>query len=304
METYQVSKHGAGISTRARCGSQRPAGRLSSRVRSAQHRVRGGAWAGSAGARRAPRAPAALAGGRPGVLVPACGARSTASAARPGPDLRGRGGRSERRPVLYGLMRADGNTPDRFVTPRVDLRLPERKPARPPGGAGREVGLSYYATRTAVITGAGSGIGRALATGLARRGAQLALSDRDADAVADTAQQCQLAGGRVRTDTVDVTDRQAVLDYSAAVLGDFGGVDLVFCVAGVIHTGSLLASEFAAIDHVINVNQIGVINTAKAFLPHLISSGGGHIVTFSSGFGLMAAPHYSAYNASKFAVRG
>ena len=164
--------------------------------------------------------------------------------------------------------------------------------------------MSYYATRTAVITGAGSGIGRALATGLARRGAQLALSDRDADAVAGTAQQCRLAGSRVRADTVDVTDRRAVLGYPAAVLSDFGCVDLVFCVAGVIHTGSLLASEFAAIDHVINVNLGGVINTAKAFLPHLISSGGGHIVTFSSGFGLMAAPHYSAYNASKFAVRG
>ena len=164
--------------------------------------------------------------------------------------------------------------------------------------------MSYYATRTAVITGAGSGIGRALATGLARRGAQLALSDRDADAVADTAQQCRLAGSRVRADTVDVTDRRAVLGYPAAVLSDFGRVDLVFCVAGVIHTGSLLASEFPDIDHVINVNLGGVINTAKAFLPHLISSGGGHIVTFSSGFGLMAAPHYSAYNASKFAVRG
>jgi short-subunit dehydrogenase len=166
------------------------------------------------------------------------------------------------------------------------------------------VGLSYYATRTAVITGAGSGIGRALATGLARRGAHLALSDRDAGAVAETAQQCRLAGSRVRADTVDVTDRQAVLGYPAAVLGDFAHVDLVFCVAGVIHTGSLMASGFPDIDHVINVNLFGVINTAKAFLPHLISSGSGHIVTVSSGFGLMAAPHYSAYNASKFAVRG
>ena len=164
--------------------------------------------------------------------------------------------------------------------------------------------MGYYATRIAVITGAGSGIGRALAAALARRGAHLALSDQDAAAVEETARQCRLAGGRVRADTVDVTDRQAVLDYSAAVLGDFGRIDLVFCVAGVIHTGTLLASGFSDIDHVINVNLFGTLNTAKAFLPGLISSGAGHIVTFSSGFGLMAAPHYSAYNASKFAVRG
>jgi NADP-dependent 3-hydroxy acid dehydrogenase YdfG len=167
----------------------------------------------------------------------------------------------------------------------MDLRLSDSKSA-PTRTSGQEVGLGYYATRIAVITGAGSGIGRALAMGLARRGAQLALSDRDADAVEDTARQCQLAGGRVRTDTIDVTNRRAVLDYSAAVFGDFGRIDLVFCVAGVIHTGSLLASEFSDIDHVISVNLFGVINMAKAFLPHLISSGGGHIVNFSSGFGL------------------
>jgi len=164
--------------------------------------------------------------------------------------------------------------------------------------------LGYYAARTAVITGAGSGIGRALAAGLARRGAHLALSDCDTTAVEETARQCRLSGARIRTDTVDVTDCGAVLGYSAAVLGDFGRIDLVFCAAGVIHTGSLVASDFTDLAHVINVNLYGVLHTAKAFLPPLISSGRGHIVTVSSGFGLMAAPHYSAYNASKFAVRG
>jgi short-subunit dehydrogenase len=164
--------------------------------------------------------------------------------------------------------------------------------------------LSYYAGRVAVITGAGSGIGRALALGLARRGAQLALVDRDADAVADIALRCRRAGVRVRAGTVDVTNRPAVLDYAATVLDCFGRVNLVFTVAGVIHTGSLLASEFADIDHVINVNLLGTMNVAKGFLPALLASGNGHVVTFSSGFGLVAAPHYSAYNASKFAVRG
>jgi short-subunit dehydrogenase len=163
--------------------------------------------------------------------------------------------------------------------------------------------VGYYSGRVAVVTGAGSGIGRAVAVALAAQGVDLALADRDGSAVASTAQQCQ-GGVRTRADIVDVTDRQAVLDCSTAVLADFGRIDLVFAAAGVIHAGSLLVSEFTDIDRVIEVNLLGVMQTAKAFLPALISSGRGHLVTFSSGFGLMAAPHYSAYSASKFAVRG
>lgn len=162
----------------------------------------------------------------------------------------------------------------------------------------------YYAGRTAVITGAGSGIGQALAFSLARRGARLALSDRDGAAVDGTAQRCRRDGGDARADTVDVTDGHAVLGYAADVCGHFGRVDLLFCVAGIIHTGSLLASELPEIELVITTNLLGVINTAKAYLPHLIASGGGHIVTLSSGFGIVGVPRYSAYCASKFAVRG
>jgi short-subunit dehydrogenase len=163
--------------------------------------------------------------------------------------------------------------------------------------------VGYYTGRVAVVTGAGSGIGRALAVSLAGQGAQLALADRDRDAVTATARLCP-EGARVRADAVDITDREAVLDHCAAVVSEFGGADLVFAAAGVIHTGSLLASEPADLSRVIEVNLLGTMHTAKAFLPALISSGRGHLVTFSSGFGLMAAPYYSAYSASKFAVRG
>lgn len=164
--------------------------------------------------------------------------------------------------------------------------------------------MGYYAGRVAVITGAGSGIGRALALGLARRGARLALSDRDGEAADDTARQCRRAGGQARAGTIDVTDRRALLDDAASVSGDFGRIDMVFCVAGIIHTGSLLASEFSDIELVIMTNLVGVINTAKAYLPHVIASGDGHIVTVSSGFGLVGIPHHSTYCATKFAVRG
>lgn len=160
-----------------------------------------------------------------------------------------------------------------------------------------------FAGKVAVVTGAGSGIGRALAVALTGQGAQLALADRDQQAVTATARLCP-DGARVRADAVDVTDWQAVLGYSAAVVSEFGGADMVFAVAGVIHTGSLLASEPGDLSRVIDVNVRGMMHTAKAFLPALAASGRGHLVTFSSGFGLMAAPRYSAYCASKFAIRG
>jgi NADP-dependent 3-hydroxy acid dehydrogenase YdfG len=162
----------------------------------------------------------------------------------------------------------------------------------------------YYANSVGVVTGAGAGIGRALALQLAGRGGRLALWDRDNDAVAATAATCREAGARVRVDVVDVTDSAAVLERALAVHAEFGRVNLVFCVAGVIHTGSVLDTDLADFQHVVDVNLWGVVHTVKAFLPLVISSGGGHIVTVSSAFGLMAAPRYSAYVTSKFAVRG
>jgi short-subunit dehydrogenase len=164
--------------------------------------------------------------------------------------------------------------------------------------------VGYYVGSVAVITGAGSGIGRALAVDLAGRGARLALSDRDGAAVAETARQCRLSPARVRADAVDVTDRPAVLEYASSVADDFGAVDMTFSVAGIIHTGSVLESRFSDIEQVLAVNFWGVVNITKAFLPYVIESKCGHIVNISSAFGLMSAPRYSAYNSSKFAVRG
>lgn len=164
--------------------------------------------------------------------------------------------------------------------------------------------MGYYAGRVAVITGAGSGIGRALACQLAAEGARLALLDRDADGLGETARRCRAGGAEVRADVADVTDRGALARCAAEAADELGGIGLVFCVAGVIHSGSLLASDFADIDRVIDVNLRGVVNTVKAFLPAVIASGGGHLVICSSGFGVIAVPRYSAYNASKFGVRG
>lgn len=158
--------------------------------------------------------------------------------------------------------------------------------------------------KVAVITGAGSGIGRALAIELSRRGANVALSDQDGAAVADTARHCELAGVRVRAETVDVTDWTAVQHSATGVDQEFGRVDAVFAVAGIIHRGSLLDSDISDFERVMAVNWRGMVHTVKAFLPYVVASASGHIVTFSSAFGLIATPKYSAYNSSKFAVRG
>ena len=164
--------------------------------------------------------------------------------------------------------------------------------------------LDSYAGRTAVITGAGSGIGQALAVRLAGLGAQLALLDVDGPSVTDTARQCQDAGAPARADTVDVRDQEALARCAAAVAEEFGRVDLLFCAAGVIHTGTVQASAWADVRRVIDVNLLGMMGTVSAFLPRLLASPAAHVVLCSSGYGLIAAPRFSAYCASKFGVRG
>ena len=158
--------------------------------------------------------------------------------------------------------------------------------------------------KVAVVTGAGSGIGRALACALARRGARLAISDVDASGLAETAKQLRVIGAAVHEVRLDVTDRAAVLRYADDVVTEYGSVNIVINNAGIAFTGDVEQMSFEQIERVIDVDFWGVVNGTKAFLPHLIASGDGHVVNISSLFGLMAVPGQSAYNAAKFAVRG
>jgi NAD(P)-dependent dehydrogenase (short-subunit alcohol dehydrogenase family) len=158
--------------------------------------------------------------------------------------------------------------------------------------------------KVAVITGAGSGIGRALAYDFARRGARLAISDVDTAGLAETAQHVRVIGAGVHEQRLDVTDRAAVLAYADAVAAEFGAVHIVVNNAGIAFTGDVEAMTFEQIEQVMDVDFWGVVNGTKAFLPHLIASGEGHLVNVSSLFGLLAMPSQSAYNAAKFAVRG
>ncbi|MEV6236747.1 SDR family oxidoreductase [Lentzea sp. NPDC051838] len=164
--------------------------------------------------------------------------------------------------------------------------------------------MDCFEGRVAVITGAGAGIGRALATELARRGARLSLLDRDESALGETARRCEALGAQVLERVVDVSDWDEVQAAAAAANSELGGVDSVFAAAGIIHRGSLLDSDVADIDRVMAVNWRGLMYTVKAHLPALVDSKDGRIVTFSSAYGLVAMPKYTAYNSSKFAVRG
>jgi NAD(P)-dependent dehydrogenase (short-subunit alcohol dehydrogenase family) len=158
--------------------------------------------------------------------------------------------------------------------------------------------------KVAVVTGAGSGIGRALAYELARRGASVAISDIDEMGLAETAKHARVIGATVHEQRLDVTDRAAMLAYADTVAAEFGVVHIVINNAGIAFTGDIADMSFAQIERVMDVDFWGVVNGTKAFLPHVIASGDGHVVNISSVFGLLAVPGQGAYNAAKFAVRG
>jgi len=164
--------------------------------------------------------------------------------------------------------------------------------------------MSTVRDKVAVVTGAGSGIGRELALELGRRGARLALSDVGEEGLAATAEEVRAGGAEVHTARLDVADRRAVQDHATEVAQHFGVVHQVYNNAGVASSGSVLDSDWQEYDHVLGINLLGVIHGTKAFLPHLIASGDGHVVNVSSLNGLLAQPGMSAYCASKFAVRG
>jgi NADP-dependent 3-hydroxy acid dehydrogenase YdfG len=159
--------------------------------------------------------------------------------------------------------------------------------------------------KVVVVTGAASGIGRALAVEVARRGALLAISDIDEAGLGETVELVKAAGAReVRSDRIDVADRAAVTAYATAVAEQFGRVDVVVNNAGVALAGDVEDLAYADMDWIMSIDFWGVVHGSKEFLPHLVASGDGHLVNMSSLFGLISIPGQSMYNAAKYAVRG
>jgi monooxygenase len=158
--------------------------------------------------------------------------------------------------------------------------------------------------RTAVITGAGSGIGRAIAQSLARRGCHLALADISESGLAETAQLVGGPGIRVSCHKLDVADRAAVAALPQATLVEHGRVDLLFNNAGVALGGTFEQISESDFEWLFDINFGAVVRLTRAFMPHLRASDDARIVNMSSLFGLISPAGQTAYSASKFAVRG
>jgi len=159
--------------------------------------------------------------------------------------------------------------------------------------------------RLALVTGAGSGIGRETALLCARRGADLALCDVDEAGLAATAAEAQRLGSDVFAQRVDVGDRAQMQAFADAVHGRVAGVDLLVNNAGVGLGANFLETPLEDWDWILPINVMGVVHGCKMFVPAMIERGrGGHVVNLSSAAGYFANPSLTAYTTTKFAVLG
>ena len=147
-----------------------------------------------------------------------------------------------------------------------------------------------FSGRVAVVTGAGSGIGRALAQALAAEGAHLALSDVNEAGLSETVASLPTNRGKVTTELVDVADRAAVEAHAVHVVEEHGRANLVINNAGVSVASTVADLTPEDFHWIVGINFWGVVHGTQAFLPHLLASGEGHVVNISSIFGMIAFP--------------
>lgn len=157
--------------------------------------------------------------------------------------------------------------------------------------------------KVVVVTGAASGIGRALAFALNREGALLALADKDGQGLYATAEALTEAAASERF-LIDVSKRDQVYQFAQDVIKAFDRVDVVINNAGVSSSGSVQGLTYETLQWTIDINLWGTIYGTKAFLPFLMERPEANLVNVSSVYGLIGVPGQAAYCASKFAVRG
>ena len=161
-------------------------------------------------------------------------------------------------------------------------------------------------TTRALVTGAASGIGRAVALRLARDGATLYLTDLNAEGLAETVAQVRRMGAEVAEHrALDIADYDAVADFAADVHTRHPPMDMVFNVAGISAWGTVERLTHRHWRSMIDVNLMGPIHVIETFVPPMVAAGrGGHLINVSSAAGLVALPWHAAYSASKFGLRG
>ena len=164
--------------------------------------------------------------------------------------------------------------------------------------------MKNFKNKVAAITGAGSGIGQQLAVLLAKQGCHLSLSDVNEKGLAQTVELVEKSNVRVTTTKLDVADREAMKAWAADTVHDHGSVHMIFNNAGVALGSTVEGASYEELEWIVNINFWGVVYGTKEFLPLIKKSGEGHVINISSLFGLTAQPTQSAYNATKFAVRG
>lgn len=154
--------------------------------------------------------------------------------------------------------------------------------------------------KVALVTGAGTGIGRGTAALFARAGATVWVVDRDEASASDTRAQIESEGGRAQVAVADVADAHAV----QALAGRVGQLDVLVANAGIGHVGDLLGTDAADLDRLYSVNVRGVFLCAKAFVPAMLARGRGSVINMASIAGVVAVRERLAYTTSKFAVVG
>ena len=166
--------------------------------------------------------------------------------------------------------------------------------------------MSDYAGKRCLLTGAASGIGRATALELARRGAELYLTDRDADGLAATVADVRALGGTVAEHrALDISDYDEVAAFAADIHSRHPAMDVVANIAGISTWGTVDQLSHRQWRSMVEVNLMGPIHVIETFLPPMIAAGrGGQLVNVSSAAGLVALPWHAAYSASKYGLRG
>lgn len=164
--------------------------------------------------------------------------------------------------------------------------------------------MKNFNQKVAAITGAGSGIGQQLAILLAQQGAHLALSDVNEQGLVETRSLIAQYPVNATFTQLDVSNQEAVRAWAADSFTHHGKINLIFNNAGVALASTVEGMNYEEMEWIFNINFWGVVYGTKEFLPYLKQSGEGHVINISSLFGLTAQPTQSAYNATKFAVRG